>query len=152
MPMVLLDELQDLAFLEGFAPEHLRQIARAAQLKEYLPGVVLFCEGRASPYVYLLLQGEVRLDIAVPGQGALPIQTLSSGELVGWSPVLRTGPMTATAHTVTRCRLAALDAAQVLAMSDQDPRFGMEFLRRTAVALAQRLRATRQKVVASPQA
>jgi CRP-like cAMP-binding protein len=149
--MVLLDELQDLAFFQGFPPEHLKQLARAAHLKEHLPGTVLFSEGRASAYVYLLLQGEVRLEIEVPGQGALPIQTLGAGELIGWSPLLRAGPMTATAHTVTRCRLAALDAAQILALSDQDPRFGLEFMRRTAVALAQRLRATRLLVVASRQ-
>jgi CRP-like cAMP-binding protein len=146
--MVLLDEIQDLAFFRGCAPELIKQVALVAQLQEHLPGTVLFSEGHPSPWVYLLLQGEVNLEIDVPGHGALLIQTLGSGELLGWSPVLATGPMTATARALTRCRLAALDAAQILKISECDLRFGLEFFRRTALALAQRLRATRLQLAA----
>jgi CRP-like cAMP-binding protein len=145
--MVPLDELEELAFCEGLAPEHLHLIARAARLQEHLPGTVLFREGHESPYVYLLLQGEVSLEVEVPGEGALSVQELGAGELLGWSPVLGLGPMTGTARTLTRCRLAALAAADVRALGRQDPLFGAEFLRRTATALAQRLRATRLQLL-----
>jgi CRP-like cAMP-binding protein len=54
--------------------------------------------------------------------------------------------MTATARAVGRCRVAALDAEQILALADLNPKFGREFYRCTAAALAERLRATRLQI------
>jgi CRP-like cAMP-binding protein len=145
--MVPLDELEGLAFCQGLAPEYLYLIARTARLQEHLPGTVLFREGYESPYVYVLLQGEVDLEVEVPGEGPLSVQAVEAGELLGWSSALWPGPMTATARTLTRCRLAALAAADLRALSRQDPAFGAAFLRRTAAALAQRLHATRVQLL-----
>lgn len=145
--MVLLEELEDLAFCQGLRPEHLHMLARAARLEEHLPGTVLFREGHGSACVYLLLKGEVNLEIEVPGERPLAVQAVGAGELLGWSPVLGLGPMTATARTTTRCRLAALATAEVLALSKLDPSFGEEFLRRTAAALSQRVHALRRQIL-----
>ena len=145
--MVPIDELEELAFCQDLAPEHLHLIARVARLEEHPPSTVLFREGHESPYVYLLLQGEVGLEIELFGEGPVSVQAVEGGELLGWSPVLGLGPMTATARTLTRCRLAVLDATHLRALSRQDPVFAAEFLRRTAAALAQRLHATRVELL-----
>lgn len=142
--MILLDELAEVAFVRGLAPEHVRQLALLARSQECLAGTVLFREGQESASVYLVLRGNVSLEIEVSGRGPVPVQTVTAGELLGWSPVLRLGPMTATARALTRCRLAVLDAARVVALTEQDPRFGVEFLRRTAATMAQRLSAARR--------
>ncbi len=144
--MVLLDELADVRFLHGLAPVYLKSIARVAQLKEYPTDTILFHEGQDTSWVYLVLQGAVALEIDVSGHGSVQVQTLAAGELLGWSPVLGLGPMTATARTLSRCRLAALDAGRLAALCRQDPCFGVEFLRRTGAALAQRLGSTRRQM------
>lgn len=141
--MILLDELADVEFLRGLSPEYVRRIAQAAQLEECLAGTVLFREGQGCPFVYLVLRGSVMLEVNAPAQGTVPVQTVEAGELLGWSPLFRLGPMTVTACTRTRCRLAVLDAARLLAMAEHEPRFGMELLRRTATVVARRLRAAR---------
>jgi hypothetical protein len=41
----------------------------------------------------------------------------------------------------------ALNIARLNAMSADDPQFGLEILRRTAITLARRLNATRQRVL-----
>jgi CRP-like cAMP-binding protein len=61
--------------------------------------------------------------------------------------MLAQGPMTATAVAMEPCRLVAINAMQVLDVCAQNPRFGMEFMRRTALALSRRLKATRQQLV-----
>ncbi len=142
--MILLEELAEVDFVRGLLPEYIQRIARLARLQEYLADSVLFREGEACPFVYLLLRGIVILEMTVSGRGTVPIQAVGPGDLLGWSPLLRLGPMTATARTLTRCRLAALDAAQLLVLSEHEPRFGMEILRRTATAVARRLRAARR--------
>jgi CRP-like cAMP-binding protein len=144
--MVLLDDLESIAFLRELAPAHLQKLSALARLKEVEAEGLIFGEGEHSPYIYLVLEGEVGLEIRVPRFGGLEVLTLGPGELLGWSPVLGGSPMTATARATTRCRLAAFNAEQVLALAEHDPRFGMEFFRGTSAALAERLYATRQQI------
>jgi tetratricopeptide (TPR) repeat protein len=77
----------------------------------------------------------------------MTIQTVGPGRLVGWSPLLAQAPMTATARAVLPCRLIALNALQVLEACARNPSFGVEFMRRTALALSRRLQATRRQLL-----
>jgi CRP-like cAMP-binding protein len=147
--MVLLDMLEDIDFLRGLTPEYLGHIAALGQLQEHPANTVLFREGEGCGHVYLVGRGEIALEIQVPGKGPMLIRTAGPGELVGWSPLIRQGPMTATARTLTRCRLIALDVGGMLALCQRDPAFGMELIRRTAVALARRLHGTRLRLLES---
>jgi CRP-like cAMP-binding protein len=144
--MVLLDELENVAFLQYFAPAYVKKIAALARAKEYQAEDLIFCEGDHTPYVFLVLEGEVGLEIRVPSCGTVEVHTVCPGELLGWSPLLSSHPMTATARASTRCRLATIDAAQILALAEHDPRFGMEIFRRLSAALAERLHATRLQI------
>jgi CRP-like cAMP-binding protein len=144
--MVLAEELDKIAFVRQFTPEHQKKIAGLARLKEYQADDVLFAEGEHCPEVYLVLDGEVGLEIRVPGCGALEVHKVGPGGLLGWSPVLGGGPMTATAVSATRCRLAALSADAIVVLAERDPRFGLEYFRRMSAALAERLRATRLQI------
>jgi CRP-like cAMP-binding protein len=144
--MILLDEIEKGAFLPHFTAAHVKKIAQAAQLQEYQAGDEIFREGDHSPCIYIVLKGEVGLEFRVSRLGTVHVLTVGPGELLGWSPLLGGAPMTATARAETRCRLAALDAAQINALAEQDTRFGMEFFRSTSAALAQRLYAARTEI------
>src|SRR6516165_1497570 len=144
--MVLAEELENVAFLSPFTPAHQKKLATLAQLKEYQADELIFAEGRHCPEAYLVLDGEVGLEIRVPHCGVIDVHTVGPGGLVGWSPVLGGGPMTATAIALSRCRLAALGAGRIVALAERDPRFGMEFFRRLSAALAERLHATRLQI------
>jgi CRP-like cAMP-binding protein len=141
--MVLLDELENVTFLQDLDREHLGQIALLGQLKELPGGSPVFREGQHSSCIFLLSKGHVALEMNVPGRGIIFTQTVGPGELLGWSPLLSHGPMTATAITLEPCRLIAIDAAQLLSLCEENAKFGIAFLRRTALALAERLYATR---------
>jgi CRP-like cAMP-binding protein len=144
--MVLAEELGNVAFLRPFTPAYQKKLAGLARLKEYQADDVIFAEGEHCPEVYLVLDGEVGLEIRVPGCGMIEVHRIGPGGLLGWSPVLGGGAMTATAISATRCRVAALAADAVVALADHDPRFGLEFFRRLSAALAERLRATRLQI------
>jgi CRP-like cAMP-binding protein len=121
-----------------------------ARLQERLPQTVLFEEGHPSAHVYFVLSGTVSLEMSVSGRPAVQIQTVGEGELLGWSPLLGIGPMTATARTLTRCRLAALEVSQLHQFCENDPRFGMALMRQLAVVLAERLHAARTRLLGPP--
>jgi CRP/FNR family transcriptional regulator, cyclic AMP receptor protein len=106
-------------------------------------GDCIFQEGQNKRTIYLVVEGEVALEIHVPDIEAVRVYRVGPGELLGWSPVLGHGSMTATARALTPCRLAALDAEQIRTRAEPDTRFGMEFFRAMSIALAERLRAIR---------
>jgi CRP-like cAMP-binding protein len=91
--------------------------------------------------------GQVALETSVPGQDPVCIQTVNAGELLGWSPVLGLGVMSATARALTHCLVLALKADRILALAEEDPKFVLEFMRRTAITLGRRLNATRLQLL-----
>jgi CRP-like cAMP-binding protein len=145
--MVALDVLEKLSFLEGFAPEYLKPLAAVAKVVDVAADEVIFQEKQKSPNIYLVLEGKVALEIWAAGRGATQIQTVGPGKMLGWSPLLTQGPMTATARAVEPSRLVAINAMQVLEACAENPRFGMDLLRRTALALSRRLHATRLRLL-----
>jgi CRP-like cAMP-binding protein len=145
--MVALETLEKIDFLEGFPPEYLKPLAAVAEVVSVPADEVLFREGEKSPCIYLVISGKVGLEIWVTGNGLTRVQTVGPGRLLGWTPILTQGPMTARAIALEPCRLLAINAMQALEACAQNPRFGMEFMRRTAIALSRRLNATRQQLL-----
>jgi CRP/FNR family transcriptional regulator, cyclic AMP receptor protein len=145
--MVALETLEKLDFLQGFPPVYLQPLAAVAEVVNVAADEVLFREGEKSPCIYLVISGKVALETWVRGNGATRIQTVGPGKMLGWTPILTQGPMTAQAVALEPCRLVAINAMQVLEACAENPRFGMEFMRRTAIALSRRLRATRQQLL-----
>jgi CRP-like cAMP-binding protein len=142
--MILPEEMESVAFLRDLGESYLAKIAAMARLKEYGEGSILFSEGDVSHDIYFLLSGEVRLVTELLGGEPVTIYTAGPGEMIGWSPVLGGGPMTATACVSSRSRVAVLGASRVLGLCEQDPRFGMAFLRQVGVFLSDRLTSTRR--------
>ena len=80
--MIPLKDLQSNRFLQGFPPKYVRQLRSIARMQEFPLGTVLFREGTEWPFVYLVLSGNVKLEVNVPGRGILPVQEVGPGELL----------------------------------------------------------------------
>ena len=145
--MLVLDKLDKLNFCKGLSIDYQRRLFAAGEIKTYQPGDRLFFEGQSSKDIYLLAEGEVVLETSIPGQDPMPLQTVGPGELLGWSPVLGLGVMSATARALTPCHVLALNAGKILSLADEDPKFVLEFMRRVAITLARRLNATRLQLL-----
>jgi CRP-like cAMP-binding protein len=145
--MVVLDKLDKLRFCQGMSLEYRKRLVSAGAFRSYEPGEILFSEGQSSEEVYLLAEGQVALETAIPSQEPTCVQTVSTGELLGWSPLLGLGVMTATARALTPCRALALNAAHILSLAEEDPAFVLDIMRRTAITLARRLNATRLQLL-----
>jgi CRP-like cAMP-binding protein len=143
----LVETLRGISFLDGATDQDLQQIASVAQVEQYPTGTELFRENESLDCVFLIISGSVALEIPAPGQGVKRTYCVGAGELLGWSPLLSKLPMTATARALMLTRVVALNAQKVLALCEQDSRFGFAFMRRTAQALAKRLDATRSQLI-----
>jgi CRP/FNR family cyclic AMP-dependent transcriptional regulator len=145
--MLVLDTLDKRSFCEGLSPEYQQRLLSLGEVRSYQPGERIFFEGQSSQHIYLLSAGQVALETSMPGQEPMRVQTVGAGELLGWSPVLGLGVMTATARALTPCHALAFDATGILSLAEEDPKFVLEFMRRTAITLARRLNATRLQLV-----
>jgi CRP-like cAMP-binding protein len=139
----IIETLREIRFLNELGPMHLEQIARIARMRTFDAGDVVFRQGEAAQHIYLLVDGNVSLEICAAGTGCKQILTLGAGELLGWSSVLEQLCFTANARVLELTRLVEIDVAQLLALCDHDPKFGYELMRQVAIALAKRLSATR---------
>jgi CRP/FNR family transcriptional regulator, cyclic AMP receptor protein len=139
--------LRQLAFLAPATEEEMRQFATIARSDRAPAGVVLFREGDKLRQFSIVVSGNVAIEIIGPDRRPRRIHTVGKGELLGWSPVLGSGTMTATARAITDVQLVSLDAAAVLGVCDADPRFGYLFMKRIATAIASRLNSTRLQLL-----
>ena len=143
----MIDSLREVRFLHDIDNEHLLQIADVTRMRDVEPGQVLFREGDVPQDVFLVLSGSVALDINTLQGGSRRIMAVGSGEILGWSALLEQTQMTATATTIDLSKVAQINTAQLLSICKHNPRFGYELLRRTSLALAARLSATRLQLL-----
>ena len=139
----VVEALRGVQFLHDVDEEQLLSIAAIAALEEYPSGFVLFRAGQPHQNVYLVVKGIAALEVRVASQVVKRLQTVGEGELLGWSPhVWARSEMTATARALQadpgdrdRCQPARWPSAST------NPKFGFEFMQRTAQALLERLTA-----------
>lgn len=143
----LRETLQSIAVLQGLSESELQQIASIAELLDFAEGSVLFRENSPADAVYLVLTGTTALEICAPSVGCRKILTVGKGELLGWSPVLQNARFTATARAISAVSAVRIPGAQLVDLCENDPRLGYHFMQRVAVALSQRLNATRLQLL-----
>lgn len=136
-----------LAFLHGASHTFIARLAELATPVRWPIDEPIFREGDQGSVLYLIEQGRVALEIAVPGRGRTTIQTLGAGDLLGWSSLLHEQSKGASARAVCETLGWALDAASLRASCDADHTFGYEFTWRVLCEVSERLKATRVQLL-----
>ncbi len=144
---VMIEALREVQFLHDIDNAHLLKIADVTRMRDVESGQILFREGEVPQDVFLVVSGSVALDINTPDGGSRRIMAVGPGEILGWSALLEQTQMTATATAMCPSKVAQINTGQLLAICKHNPRFGYELLRRTSLALAARLSATRLQLL-----
>jgi CRP/FNR family transcriptional regulator, cyclic AMP receptor protein len=138
---ILVETLSAIRFLRGVSRLHLEELAKIAQIEECEEGEMLFAEGDAVKNVYLLIHGEVALDISASGIRPQHVLTIGAGDSLGWSALLGRRRRMATAKVTEATRVVRIDGNELLELCQVNPRLGFEIMRQTAAGLADRLNA-----------
>ena len=110
-------------------------------------GTILFREGALSDSLFLIIHGNVALDMHMPQRGQVRILTVGSGEVLAWSALLTDQRMTATATVLEEATLVSIPGNTLRALCDADPDVGYAVMKRMSQALAHRLLATRLQLL-----
>jgi len=122
------------------SPESLQRLTAIADLQSFMIGDVIFSEGEQHPFLYVIMEGKVRLESFVPGRGQLPIFTAESLDVIGWSsltPVVR--QKTCTACVIEPTRLLTFHADTLMELCEKDCDLGFIIMRRLANIVASHL-------------
>lgn len=134
-------------FFEGLEPRYLEFIAGCAKNVRFDAGEFIFHEGEEANYFYLVRHGNVSMDVFVPGQGPVSLQTIGEDEVIGWSWLFPPYRWHFDARALTLVRALAFDGACLRAKCDQDHDLGYELMQRFAHIINQRLQATRLQIL-----
>ena len=134
-------------FLAGMDADRLAALADLAVPVRLPAGTRLFTEGGAAERFWLIESGQVALDIQLPGRGAVLVETLGAGQVLGWSwlePPYRWHFGAATRATTDAFEF---DADAVRERCDVDPALGYALLRRFLPVVVNRLQASRIRLL-----
>lgn len=136
-------------FAEGFWPDHVARLGAMGSEIDFRPGEVIFHEGDHSSFFYLLISGNVALEVLSPGR-PVRVATLYPGEVLGWSSV--TGESDGKqfqARALEDVHAIALDGARLRHSCEEDYAFGFWFMRAILKVMSGRLHAIRAQLVDS---
>ncbi len=109
-------------------------------------GQYLFRQGGHADKFYLIRAGSISLEIHAPGR-TIMVDTLTEGEVVGWSWLVEPYRWTFDARAQELTRLVSFDAKCLRGKMEADAELGYEVLRRFVPVMGHRLAATRLQLV-----
>jgi CRP-like cAMP-binding protein len=125
----VLEELRLLSVAEELGKTRLERMADVARLEEYSEGTLLFREGDPADDPRIVISGLVSLMVNVPHQGEMVVNTVSDGELLGFSALLPRHRWRSSARVSRTTRCLRFDGAALRSLMELDHELGYQVLR-----------------------
>jgi CRP-like cAMP-binding protein len=138
--------LQQHPFTKGFWPEQVANLASMASEARFAAGEVIFHEGDHSSLFYILVSGNVALEVVASGR-PVRVSTLYAGEVLGWSSVTSDNGKQFQARALEEVHALAFDGARLCHACERDFAFGYFFMRAVTNVTADRLHAIRSQLL-----
>ena len=134
-------------FFEGLEDQYLTLFAGCASNKHFKEGEFLLKENEQSTQFFIIKEGKVVIEVFGGNKGTIRIQTLSEGDLVGWSWLFPPHKNQFDAIALTTTRVIAFEGNCLQKKCKNDTNFGYEMLRRMTAVIIDRLRNTRLQLI-----
>jgi CRP-like cAMP-binding protein len=140
-------DLGALPFFEGLDPVYLRLITDCASESCFDAGDIVFSQGGSADRFHILREGRAALEIFAPGRGAVTIETLGPGDIIGASWLFPPYRWQYDARTLRPTRTVAFNALCLRAACEDDHDLGYDLMKRFARIMVERLNATRLRLL-----
>lgn len=134
-------------FFAGFAPETIRFLSAHAVRRSIPRDHVLFRRGDPADHFYLLLYGQISIEIPAIQGPYLQVQILTAGEVLGWSWLIPPYTMSFQARAEVTTELLEFDGTLIRAKCEEDAAFGYRLIKHFASLMSERMDAARRKVM-----
>lgn len=130
-------------FLSGLSTGDLAALAACASEISVDSDTFLFKEGGSADRSFLVLGGRVVLEIYVPSRGAVQLESIEGGGVIGWSWLTSPHHWHFDARATQPTHLLVLDGARVSDLCESDPRLGYELMKRFMNVVQHRIESLR---------
>jgi signal-transduction protein with cAMP-binding, CBS, and nucleotidyltransferase domain len=135
--------IADHPFFRGLEPEFTNLLVGCAANARFRAGDYIFREGGEANEFYLIRKGKVSLEIFAPQREPIMIETLSEGEILGWSWLIPPYQWKFHGRALQDTIAIVLDGRCLRAKCEQNRDFGYEVFKRFIGIVTQRLESTR---------
>jgi CRP/FNR family transcriptional regulator, cyclic AMP receptor protein len=141
--VAILDAFASHAFLEALSEQHRMRLASGVRAFRAAPGEYLAREGEPAHAFYLIQAGHVGIGTHLGERGAVPIQTLGPGDVIGWSWLLPPYLWQFDARAEGAVQGLVFDAAWLRDQCEQNHELGYHLLKQLLAVVGSRLAACR---------
>lgn len=143
----IMDYLSTHMFFSELSDDFLAHLCSDARTLAIKKGQVLFQQGERAEKFYIVLNGQISVQIPALMGPTLEIQALNKDQVLGWSWLISPYQWLFQAKAEENSEVLEFDGAHILARCEEDPEFGYELLKRFAALMSERLDSSRQKMM-----
>jgi CRP-like cAMP-binding protein len=137
-------------FLKELSPHHYRLLADSAMRTQFRAGDVIFQQGDPANRFYLIQAGKVAVEAWTKERGTVTIQTLTAGEVLGWSWLFPPYYWQFSGRALESTEAIFFYGTPLREECESDHEFGYELMKRVSAVMLKRLQATRRQLVGFP--
>jgi CRP/FNR family cyclic AMP-dependent transcriptional regulator len=141
------DLLHEHPFFDGLDCDTLALLAGCAANRHVNAGDYLYREGTPADTFYVIRHGRVAIEAHDGPRGAVVIETVGDGEVLGWSWLIPPHRWHFDGRAVESTSVVVFDGACLRTKCDEDPRLGYAILQRVAAIMYTRLQGTRVRLL-----
>ena len=139
--------LAEQPFLRDLGPGFLQLLVGCASNARYEAGQFLLREGEDANQFFIIRHGRVGIEIYTHDRGAITIETIGEGDVLGWSWLVPPYNWRFDARAIDLTRAIVLDAKCLRGKCEQDYHLGYEMMTRFLQVIERRLQATRLQLL-----
>ena len=139
--------LSDAPLFRGMRGEYVERLAAHASKRNIEDGTCLFRSGDPAKHFYLLVEGNISIEIPAVSGPTLQVQRLTPLRVLGWSWLLPPFKWSFNARAEVDSVVLEFDGESILSECESDPAFGFEVIKRFSGLMAERLDAAHRKMM-----
>lgn len=139
--MVQAELLKSFSFFEELSDGMLERVAAVAELRHYKEGAFLNKKKKAADYFYLILEGEISLEVESLTGETVHLETIAPGGAIGFSSLIEmeTKRYLSDARALTPVKILRFPADELTLLFYQDFELGYLIMKKIALIAKRRL-------------
>lgn len=142
------EAIHHVSIFQDLTEDETGRVAAICGARSYSEGEVIFVEHTEGNELFLILDGEVTIQLELANQDdAMPLVTLGRGDVFGELSVVDEAPRSATARCARDARVLVLTKADFDRLIESDHDLGLKVMRNVAQLVSRRVRQANQKIL-----
>lgn len=138
--------LQKINIFEGLTPFQRAKIAKYFRQQNYEPKARIIKEGEPGDGMFVIKDGAVKIVKQLTDTEEQVLANLVDGDFFGEIALLDNSPRSASVYAISKVTMLELYRASLLELLDKEPKIGVKVLYNLAKILAERIRASGDKI------